>query len=571
MGVDVARKRTWDRTWIHTAADERAVAGGCWFDLAAAEHVRAFFARFLRHSKGVWAGQPFELLDWQWRDVIAPLFGWKRADGSRRYRRGYVEVPKKNGKSTLAAGVSLYLLVGDREPGAEVANAACDRGQAAIVFDEAAAMVRSSPELSAVLELIDSRKTIVHRASGSKYHALSADVPTKEGLNLSGLVVDELHAHPSRDLFDTLLHSGAARRQPLALSITTAGIYDPTSIGWEQHEYARQVLDGALEDPAFFAYIRAADPAADWTDPAVWQAANPSLGVTVQESELAEACRAAQFSPSLELVFRRYRLNQWTQQAERWLPLSTWDASAGHPINEAAYAGGRACGGIDLAAVSDLSAAAWLLPCPHDRDAVDVVVRCWLPEGAIAASRNRPLYEQWRRDGVLRTTPGTTTDYAFIVQTLLEDVKRFGCDSIGLDRLFQGLSVGQALGEADLEVFPVGMGFLSMAPLVSELERLVLSGKLHHGGHSILRWCVDGVEMKVDPAGNRKPSREHRATKIDALVAVLLALDRWLRRTRAQPVAPRHIRPKVWTPAGFMPAFPAAGSAVHPHDERTQS
>ena len=519
--------------WVRTAADRRAVAEGCYVDRAAGERVIGFIEGFCRHSKGVWAGQAFTLQPWQ-RAVVLELFAWRRADGSRRFRVAYLEVPKKSGKTTLCAALSLCLLLGDDEPGAVVVNAAVDRSQASLVFDEAASMVRASASLRAALETIDSRKTIVHRASGSKYYALSADADTKEGLNISGTIIDELHAHPSRLLFDTLLHAGAARRQPLSITITTAGVFDPGSIGWEMHERAGQVLDGTSEDWAFFARIWAADPAADWTDPATWRTANPSLGVTIAEAELADQCRAARFSPGLEAAFKRYRLNIWTQARTGWLSLEAWDASAGHPVDEDAPVR-PAFGGIDLASVSDMSACAWLRRCPHDEGAVDVVLRCWLPEETLRSSKHAGLYETWRRSGHLTVTPGAVQDHGFLIRTVLEDARRFGCDSIGLDRAWQGLNVAQALADEALNIYPVGMGYYSLGPLTAELERLVLAGKLHHGGHPILRWAVDGVEMLTDPAGNRKPARDSRDRKIDALVAVLLALDRWCRQQKPEP------------------------------------
>lgn len=517
--------------WIRTAADRQAVREGCYVDQAAGRRVIGFIEKFCRHSKGKWAGQPFTLQPWQ-RQVVLELFSWMRPDGSRRFRVAYLEIPKKSGKTTLAAALSLYLLLGDDEPGAVVVNAAVDRSQASLVFDEAGAMVRASAPLRAAAEIVDSRKTIVHARSGSKYHALSADADTKEGLNISGTIIDELHAHPSRELFDTLLHAGAARRQPLSIVITTAGVYDPASIGWEMHERAGLVLDGTSEDWALFARVWAADPAADWTDPATWRTANPSLGVTIAEAELADQVRAARFSPALEAAFKRYRLNVWTQQRTGWLALEAWDASAGHPIEEDSLVR-PAFGGIDLASVADMSACAWLRRCPHDETAVDVVLRCWLPEDTLRASKNASLYETWRRAGVLTVTAGAVQDHGFLIRQVLEDAQRFGCESIGLDRAWQGLNVAQALADQGLAVFPVGMGFFSQGPLVAELERLVLAGKLHHGGHPILRWAVDGVEMKVDPAGNRKPARDTRDRKIDALVAVLLALDRWCRQQKA--------------------------------------
>jgi phage terminase large subunit-like protein len=425
--------------------------------------------------------------------------------------------------------LSLYLLVADGEPGAVVGNVAIDREQSLIVFDVASAMVRSSPELAAVLDVIDSRKTIVHPASGSKYFALSADVGNKEGLHLSALVLDELHRWRG-DMFSTLYHAGAARRQPMFISITTAGVFDETAIGWQQHEYARQVLDGTIDDRAFFAYIRAADPAADWTDPATWTAANPSIGVTVTIEELAEQCAAAQHSVGLENSFKRYRLNIWTQSTERWLSLATFDASAGHAIDEAAYAGTKFYGGIDLGSVSDLSIVAELFPCPHDPAALDLVLRCFLPAAALREGKNRDLYETWRRAGWLTVTEGDVTDEGRIVSTVTADAARFGCHSIAIDRLFQAMRLSQDLAAQGLDIFGCGMGHLSLSPLVNELEKRILSKTLHHGNHPILRNAIDAVEMEVDAAGNRKPSRRDRSKKIDAAIAVLLALDRQLRQ-----------------------------------------
>jgi phage terminase large subunit-like protein len=522
--------------WIRSAADERAVAMGYYVDERAAEAVAAFSRQFCRHSQGRWAGLPFELLDWQYHDLIQPLYGWKRPDGTRRFRRAHVEIAKKNGKSALCSMLSLYHLVADGEPGAVVGNAAIDREQASIVFDQAASMVRSSPELAAALDVIDSRKVIVHPASGSKCFAMSADAGAKEGLNLSCLVLDELHRWKGGDMFATLAYAGAARVQPpMALTITTAGVYDERGVGWQQHEYARRVLDATIEDLAFFGYIRAADPAADWTDERTWAQANPSLAVTVTEEELREQCAAARQSVSLENAFRRYRLNQWTQSTERWLPLSTFDASAGHAIDEAAYAGQKFWGGIDLGAVADLSVVAELFPCPHDPAALDLILRVFLPQAALRDPVNGHLFTQWARDGYLTVTPGDVTDEPTIVQQVMSDATRFGCHSISIDRLFQAMRLSQDLAAEGLTMHPAGMGVMTLSPLVDECEKRLIAKTLHHGGHPILRAAIDAVEMVTDSAGNRKPSRATRHRKIDAVIAVLLALDRVLREPPAAP------------------------------------
>lgn len=534
-----AKRQGWNPDWIRSEADVRAVLHGCRFDEETANRVRQFFAQFLRHSKGQWAGKAFELLPWQWEGVIAPLFGWKRKDGTRRFRKAHVEVSKKNGKSTLASGISLYLLVADGEAGAEIYNAACDRSQSSIVFNEARNMAMANPALARRFDIVDSKKEIHYGTS--TYKALSADVPTKEGLNTHGLIVDELHAQKSRELWDTLVYSGAARQQPLMTVVTTAGVYDPASIGWEQHEYARQVLDGTIEDDAFFAYMVGASAEDDWQDPAVWQRVNPSWGVTINPEDFAAEAREAKMNPAKENNFRRYRLNQWVQQVTRWLPLHVWDANwpAGHaPIVEDALRGRPCYGGLDLAAVSDLTP--WLLvfPCDDDEQAVDVLLRCWVPEAQLTNPRNkhRHLYEQWVKDGLLRTTPGNTIDYGYIKAAILADCQMFDVQTLAIDRLFQGQQLGQELAEelgtgpdGQPRVVAMGMGYLSFASPMKAVEKLTLEGRIHHGGNGLLRWQVEHVVTRTDPAGNTKPDKERSAEKIDAFVALVMAIDQWTR------------------------------------------
>jgi phage terminase large subunit-like protein len=292
----IARDEGWDE-WIRSEGDERAVLAGCWFDREAGERVCDFFERFLVHTKGEWAGKPFALFDWQKKDLVMPLFGWRRRNGERRFRKAYVEVPKKNGKSGLCSGIALYLLMADGEPGAEVYSAAADRDQAAIVYGESEKMVLKSPSLQKHLRVVASRKTIIYQRTLSYFRCLSADVPTKEGLNIHGLIFDELHAQRNRELFDTLQYGGAARRQPLLVSITTAG-FDRNSICWEQHDYADKILRGVVDDPSFFPLIYAAGEEDDWTDPVVWRKANPSFGLTIREDAFAEEAREAQEKPS---------------------------------------------------------------------------------------------------------------------------------------------------------------------------------------------------------------------------------------------------------------------------------
>jgi phage terminase large subunit-like protein len=514
-----AREGGW-MEWIRSEADERAVLDGCWFDLKAAERVRTFFRQFLRHSKGQWAGKPFELLDWQWRDIVAPLFGWKRADGTRRFRRGYIEVPKKNGKSTLFSGLSLYLLAGDGEQGAEIYSAAVDRDQASIVYTEAANMVEASPALSSRLGVVRSTKRITFLKTRSFYKALSADVPAKEGLNAHAVLIDELHAQRSRELWDTLRYAGASREQPLHLSVTTAG-FDRLSICWEQHQYAEHVLSGQIEDSAFFPYISAAAQDDDWTDPEVWQQANPSFGITLSADQFAEDCREAQESPAKENSFRRYRLNQWTEQDVRWINMAKWDACG----EITADLDKKECfGGLDLSSTTDLTA--FVLVFPAD-GWFDVLAWFWVPEeGAKRRERrDRVPYSQWIRDEYIEATPGEAIDYDRIRQKVKELGEQYFIRSIAIDR-WNATQLSTQLDGDGFEIVAFGQGFASMNWPTKKLEEIVLSGRLRHGGNPVLRWMAGNASLETDAADNWKPSKKKSRERIDGIVALIMGLER---------------------------------------------
>jgi phage terminase large subunit-like protein len=516
-----ARAAGW-ADWIRCEADERAVHAGHYFDLSAAERVRTFFVRFLRHSKGQWANRPFELLDWQWVDVISPLFGWKRADGTRRFRRGYIEVPKKNGKSCLFSGLSLYLLSADKEPGAEVYSAAVDRDQASIVFNEAANMVDASPHLSSRLKVVRSTKRIVFHRTRSFYRALSADVPAKEGLNAHAVLIDELHAQKTRELWDTLRYAGASRRQPLHLSITTAG-FDRHSICWEQHEYASHVLDGTIEDPSFFAFVRAADDDDDWTDPHIWEKANPSLGVTISREQFAEDCREAQESPAKENSFRRYRLNQWTEQDVRWLNMDRWDA-CGSPVGDLA---GRECfAGLDLSSTTDVSALVLVFP-DKTEERYDVLPFFWVPEEGAKRreKRDRVPYTRWIRQGLIEATSGDVIDYDVIRRRINELNEQYDLREVAIDR-WNATQLATQLDGDGIEVVAFGQGYASMNWPCKKLDEVVLGKRLAHGGHPVLRWMASNVSLEQDAADNWKPSKKKSVERIDGIVALIMALGR---------------------------------------------
>lgn len=484
----------------------------------------AFFGA-LRQTKGKWAGQPMELLPWQ-EKIIRDLFGTMRPDGKRQYRTAYIEVPRKAGKSTLSAAIALYLLF-EGEPGAEVYSAAADREQASIVFEQAKAMVEASPELSRFAETY--RRSIAVPALNASYKVLSADAPTKHGLNAHGIVFDELHAQPNRELWDVLTTSTGAREQPLVVAITTAG-YDRESICYELHEYAVKVRDGVIDDPSFYPVVFSADDGDEWDDPATWHKANPSLGVTVQEEFYLSEARRAKEMPAYQNTFRRLYLNQWTQQATRWIDLSLWDENGG-TISEAALRGRTCYGGLDLAAVSDLTA--WVMAFPRDDDPemVDLLCRFWCPEKRLSDSSNRyrDQYRQWAREGYLTVTPGDATDYAYVREQVLADAMQFRIVDLNVDRLFQAHQLATELENEGMTVFGMGQGFLSMATPVAEFHRRLLNRKINHGNNPVLRWMADGVVVKQDPAGNLKPDKASSQSKIDGIVAAIMALDRQMR------------------------------------------
>lgn len=507
---------------------ETAQDRGLHFDEAAAQRTIDFF-QFLTHSKGEWAGRVFELEPWQ-AFIVGSIFGWKRADGTRRYRIAYCEISRKNGKSTLAAGIGLILFVADDEPGAEVYTAATKRDQAKICHGEATRMVRASALLRRRVQIF--RNNLSIKDTASKYEPLGADSDTMDGLNVHGAIIDELHAHPTREVVDVLETATGARRQPLIFEITTAG-FDQESICREHHDYSVQILDGVIQDDSWFAFIAAMDPEDDWTDPATWRKANPNLGVSVKEDDLRQKCEKAQRLPAAQNNFLRRHLDVWTEQSERFIDLSLWDENAG-TVDEAALLGHVCYGGLDLAKVLDMTA--WVMVFPHDDDPeeIDILARFWCPESRLTdpANRYRHQYQAWATAGHLLTTPGNAIDYDFIEKQVVEDAEKFGLVNLNIDRQFQGYDLGMRLQEHGLDVGAFGMGFLSMAAPMREFERRFANRKIHHGGHPVLRFNAANITVKQDAAGNLKPDKANSQGQIDGFVALMMALERAMKHSQ---------------------------------------
>jgi phage terminase large subunit-like protein len=492
-----------------------------WVDEAAAAKACEFFERFLRHAKGEWAGQRFALSEWQRRDIIRPIFGWKRPDGTRKYRKVYVEVPRKNGKSTLGAGIALYLLFSDGEPGAEIYSAAADREQAAIIFDVARQMVDQDSDLRSRCEVF--RRSIVVGKTGSAYHVLSADAPTKHGKNSHGVLFDELHAQPDRELYDVLKTSTGSRRQPLFVMFTTAS-YDKTSICWEEHEYATPLLAGSIHDDTYLPIIYAADQDEDWTDPKVWAQANPGLGESVLIQYLQDECNRAKESPAYQNTFRRLHLNQWTEQAERFLDMSSWDECAGQ-VDPSELEGCPCWAGLDSASTIDITA---FVLCFADQDgSYSWLPFFWVPEESIQkrSMKDRIQYDDWEKLGFIESTPGNVCDYDHIRERIKQLAEKYRIQAIAYDRWNASQLVTQLMNDGATMV-PFGQGYQSMSAPTKELIKLVISRKLRHGGNPVLRWMASNVASKQDPAGNQKPDKAKSSEKIDGIVAEIMALGR---------------------------------------------
>jgi phage terminase large subunit-like protein len=513
---------------------------GDWFDERAAEHVCAFFPRYLRHTKGRWAGQPFFLLPWQ-RSGLRAAFGWKRADGSRRFRIVWCEIPRKNGKTGLAAGVGLYLAFASGEPGAEVYSGASAKTQAAIAFNEAKRMRAQSSQLR---ELTNAFKYNISRPDNfSKYEVIAADYGTLDGLNLSGLIGDEVHAWKNREFYEVLHTAEGARTQPMEFLITTAGT-DIDTLGGEMHEHAERVRDGVIEDHAFLPIIYGTGRDDDWTDPAVWANANPSLGATVTIEAIAAEAERAKKLPRYQNAFKRYYLNIWTEQETIWLPIDKWSQCTKGPesVTLEALAGRRCFGGLDLSSTTDLTALALLFP--RD-DGADLWMHFWMPKEGLAerVRRDRVPYDKWADQGFITLTDGDVVDYDVIRRMITGEAP--GADpeflvtsrkaaitnqvelvALARDRWNATQLTTQLMGDG-VEIKDFGQGYASMSAPSKEFEKLVVEGTLNHGGNPVIDWMARVVTVRTDGADNVKPVKpdRRRSTKrIDGIVAGIMAL-----------------------------------------------
>lgn len=497
------------------------------YEKRAADHA-VDFIEDLPHTIGEWEGMPFKLMDWQER-IIRDVFGVLKPNGFRQFKYVYVEIPKKNGKSELAAAIALKLLCGDFEAAAQVYGCAADINQAAIVYDVAKRMVELHPELSKTIKIRESRKRLEFKPRNSFYQVLSSEAFTKHGLNVHGCVFDELHAQPNRRLYDTMTSgSGDSRKQPLYFIITTAGD-NKTSIGYEVHQYALDVLKGVRYDPSFYPMVFGAAEDADWTDPKVWIEANPSLGTTFEFDAIEEFYNKAKGNPTRENIFRQLRLNQWVASAHRWMPMAEW-SKCSDPVDAEALVGRECYAGMDLASTQDLASLALTFPPQDETEKYMVLLFFWLPEDNLKtyAEKHNVNYAKWVQDKLIITTPGNVIDYSYIHNMIVNVLaKKYRIKEIATD-LWNSRHLTQELERDGITCIEFRQGIKSFSPPMKDLMRLVLSRQIAHGGNEVLDWQMDNMVVKSDVNENTMPVKKdgNKIFKIDGPVSVIMSLDR---------------------------------------------
>ena len=497
-------------------------ARGLRWDPAAAQRAIEFFPDVLRLAEGEHAGQPFELTGWE-SFIVGSLFGWKGADGWRRFRHAYIEVGKGNGKTPLAAGIGVYMLTADGEAGACCFAAATTREQADILFQDAVKMVAASPGLSSRVRRSGRRKVfnLAYFATGSFFRPISAERRGLDGKRVHYAALDEVHEHPNGIVVDKMRAGTKGRRQALIFEITNSG-YDRHSVCWEHHEYSLKILECHVPNDDWFAFVAGLDEGDDWRDPKVWVKANPNLGVSVHPKYLEEQVREAEGMPGKENIVKRLNFCIWTEQATRVIPMLLWDDKRmAEPVDPQSLVGRSCVGGMDLARVNDLSAFVLLFPPEQEFELTKLLVWFWVPEDDIRvrAHRDHVPYDVWVREGLVTATPGPVTDFKFIGAKIVELSRIYDIRGIGFDRTFAG-EVVQYLIEEGLTMVEVGQGFLSMAAPTAELLRLIKGKQLQHGGHKVLRWNASNFVVKQDPAGELKPDKEKSTERIDGMVAI---------------------------------------------------
>ncbi len=520
--------------------EPRTVRGAA-FSFEAVDKVLAAF-RSLRHVQGDLAGKPLTPDPWQVAYIIAPVFGWVRWDDEadryvRIIRDLYVDVPRKNGKSTLCAGIAIYLACADGEKGAQVVTAATTERQAGYVFNPIKTLAEGAPALKKHVDAF--AKKVIHKRSASVIEVVTSAADALHGGNIHGGIIDELHVHKTPDLVDTIETGRGSRSQPLVVIITTADSGKPGTIYDRKRTYVERLAKRVFKDETVYGVVWGADESDDPFAESTWKKANPGYGVSPRRSYLKAEANKAKNSPANLATFLRLHLGIRTKQDTRFITLASWDSNAGLTPTLDELAGRVAYGGLDLGSVSDMTALAWLFP--RDDKGYDVLFRVWVPEAQIEDLNRRTAGEAevWVRNGWLHTTPGNVTDYAYVRKVITDDRERFDVRSVGFDP-WNATQLAVDLAEDGIQMVKVRQGFATLSSPTKELQRLLLVGSekgavpmVRHGGNPVIRWMVDNLAVSRDPAGNVKPDKAKAADKIDGVAALVTALAEAM---KAEPV-----------------------------------
>lgn len=498
---------------------DRALDMGRYFDKKAAMRAIRFIEK-LKHTKGEWAGQRFRLEPWQ-QFVLWNIFGWKNADGTRRFRYAYIEIARKNGKTALSAGIGLYMLFADGESRPEVYSAATVKDQAKICFSDAVEIVKATDLKN---YLTPYRNSIVYELKGGMMKPLSSDYGTHDGLNPSCGIIDEFHAHKDSGMFDVIKSAFGARRQPLMFIITTAG-FDKSGVCYAYRENVIKVLRGVNEDDSLFGIIYTLDDKSEWDDPKMWIKANPNLGVSLSADYLADQVKDAKNRPEAVRNVMTKNVDLWVDAERTWILDDVWQKCIG--TTAPADLKGCACwSGLDLSNVSDITAYVLLF---HENDRFQLLPHFWIPEEKMLEKirKENINYDKWAAEGYVTVTPGNVIDYDFVKADILRIVADYDLRTSAYDRWNSSQTIIDLQNEG-MECNPFGQGYGSMSAPTKEFEKLVLTGKIEHFGNPVLRWMLASTLVKTDPAGNIKPDKEKSTQKIDGIVASIMALGEWM-------------------------------------------
>jgi phage terminase large subunit-like protein len=514
-------------------------AGNCWFDTEAANDILSFYPEILTHLEGPKVGKPFHLARWE-QAILANLFGWKRPDGTRRYREAFIEVPRKNGKTTLMAGIVINGLLFDGEARAQIYSAAGDRDQAKLVFNAVVGQCVASIELT--------KRTTIYQHSivaidpetgietGSFYKPISSESKTKHGFNSHIVVVDELHTQPNDELVDVLETSMGSRAQPLLIHITTSD-YDKPSICNEKEAYAYRVRGydqfgkkiAKADDDSFLPAIWQATIKDDWTKLSTWKKANPCLGNSLSVDYIRRKCKKAKEVPRFLNTFLRLHLNVKTSTDVVWLDLSDWD-KCNSPVVESELIGKRCFNAFDLSHNTDTTSNVYIFPPDEDCKLWRILPRIYIPEENAKARefKDHVPYLTWAREGYITLTPGNVIDHATIKADYEKDYQLFDIQETAFDRWgFEALRqqfIAEGVDEDKFVSF--GQGFVSLSAPSKELEKLILAGEIAHSGNPVLRWMAGNTVIETDAAENIKPNKKKSTERIDGIVAMVMALGR---------------------------------------------